>query len=213
VLLKPATVADKWAVQTWLDFLFSLLVTKEFWAAIFGAVVGGLFALAAQLFSNRAQRKLARDAEREAVKAIVRAFGIELEAFKHGFVDGLDPIFEQWKNQYKKAVPLNLPPTAQNYFAIYDGNAGALGRISDAHLSRIVLRTYSQAKSLIDAVNYNNERYKDWEPLTHVPGTAETQLLREDLIKWADETIRDRKDRLQKALPSLLNEIEKYAPS
>jgi RNA polymerase sigma-70 factor, ECF subfamily len=51
------------------------------------------------------------------------------------------------------------------------------------------------------------------DPLTHVPGTAETQLLREDLIEWADETIRDRKDRLQKALPSLLTEIEKYAAS
>jgi hypothetical protein len=200
-------------VPLWLDSLFSLLASKEFLAAIIGAVVGGLFVLAAQLFSNQAQRRLARDAEREAVKALVRAFGIELETFKHGFVDGLDGIFERWENQYNKAVPLHLPPTEQNYFAIYDGNAGTLGHVTDAQLSRNILRTYSQAKSLIDGVNYNNERYKGWEPLTHVPGTAETQLLREDLIEWADETIRDRKDRLQKALPSLLTEIEKYAAS
>lgn len=72
---------------------------------------------------------MCRDAERKAVKAVVRAFGIELEAFRHGFVDGLDPIFERWKNQYNMAVPLNLPPTAQSYFAVYDGNAGTLGRL------------------------------------------------------------------------------------
>jgi hypothetical protein len=53
-------------------FFSSLLGSKEFWAAILAALVGGLFAVYAQQQATKAQRESDLEAEREAADATLR---------------------------------------------------------------------------------------------------------------------------------------------
>ena len=76
-----------------LNILRCLVLTPEFWAAIVGAIVGGLFVIVAQLISNRAQRRRDREAAREAVKAILRAIKAELKTFDEKALIRLEEIF------------------------------------------------------------------------------------------------------------------------
>jgi hypothetical protein len=206
-------------MQSWLDFFSWPFFSSPFWqgvgGSLLGALVGGLFVLWAQTRANRAQRKRDRVTEDKTVRAVLQAFGAELKAFEKGFVKGLDDAFKNWENDpYKKQIPLNLPPVNQNYFTIYDGNGVVLGKITAIEVRQKVIGVYSQAKSLIDAVNYNNQRYLEWDRLRFggsiSPEANLAQQLMPDLIKWADETIRGRRARLVEVLPELLKNIEEY---
>jgi hypothetical protein len=151
-------------------FVASSFFTSPFWSAIAGAVIGGVitgwFVLQAQKQEATERREGDRQTERERVKAVLQAFGAELKTFEKGFVGGLEEAFKNWeKEPYGKKIPLNLPPVNQNYFTVYDGNGVALGRIVDAELREKIIGTYSQAKSVIEAVNYNNQRYLEWDRL------------------------------------------------
>jgi hypothetical protein len=77
-----------------LNILRSLVLTREFWASIAGALVGGLCVVVAQLISNRAQRKRDREAESGAVKAILRAIEAELKMFNEKALIRLEEIFK-----------------------------------------------------------------------------------------------------------------------
>jgi hypothetical protein len=68
--------------------------------------------------------------------------------------------YKNWEDQYKKQVPLNLPSITQNYFIVFDSSAGALGTIEDDDLRQRILATFYQAKSLIEPINYQHERYQ-----------------------------------------------------
>jgi hypothetical protein len=206
-------------VQT-LIFIVTSFFTSPFWSAIFGAVIGGLitgwFVLKAQKQEAKERREADRQTEREEVKAVLQAFAAELKSFEKGFVHGLDEAFGNWeKEPYRRQVPLNLPPVNQNYFTVYDGNGVALGRIVGAELREKIIGTYSQAKSVIDAVNYNNKRYLEWDRVRHGVGhdPSRSQQIAPDLIKWADETIRERIKRVKEVLPGLLADIERYSAS
>ena len=190
---------------------------SPFWSATIGAVIGGLitgwFVLRAQKLEAKERRESERQAELDRVKAVLQAFAAELNAFEKGFVTGLEAAFTAWeKEPYRKQIPLNLPPVNQNYFTVYDGNGVMLGRVSDGGMREKIIALFSQAKSVIDAVNYHNQRYLEWDRLRSGFGTgpSESQRLAPDLIKWADETIRGKINRFKAALPGLLAEIDKY---
>jgi len=110
---------------------------------------------------------------------------------------------------------LSIPPATQNYFTVYDLNAGMLGRITKAELTKEIVTTYARAKSLMDAVNYYAPRYEERDRLSRGIGPEPTQAQGMDagLRKWANETIRERLEAVEKDLPGLLEEIEKYLES
>ena len=138
-----APVVDKGAVhalQHLEHFLSWFFGSKEFWAAIVGAVVGGLMTGVSALY---AQKQAAKDqcnrdlqAERRTTDATLQAIAAEMEAFKLEF-DLSKPV--DWK---------------QNYFAVFDQNAGVIGQIANGNLRRNIIRTYSKAKGLMDYYNY-----------------------------------------------------------
>ena len=67
----------------------------------------------------------------------------------------------------------------------------------------------------MDAVNYYAPRYEERDRLSRGIGPEPTQAQGMDpgLRKWANETIRERLEAVEKDLPGLLEEIEKYLES
>ena len=197
---------------------FWLFHSRESWAGFIGAIVGAVVGGSMTIFAAvRTQKQAAKDqrqrdqeAEHRAVKHTLRAIKTELEGFQKAFINGTDERLKNWEEQYKKQVPLNLPPITQNYFIVFDSSAAALGRIENDELRQRILATFYQAKTLIEAINYQHQRYQSYERLAYVPGTAEMHALKEDLFQWADKVIRGRLESLQRNVPDLLDDIQKF---
>jgi hypothetical protein len=85
---------------------------------------------------------------------------------------------------------LKMAPTNQNYFPVYDSNAGLLGRITNAELRQKIAKAYSESKTLVDWVNYNEQRYQEWDRVRLGPYSHLGQQLAPDLINCADKAIR-----------------------
>jgi hypothetical protein len=134
--------------------LSKLLSSSEFWSAVIGAVVGGLFAVLAQTIANRALRKRDRQTERRALLAILQAILAELETLK---ADNLDPLQKQLKGSPRGVH--HTPPVLQNRCSVYESNAAALGKIDDPELLKRIVRVYGQIKALLDQVNLNYQRF------------------------------------------------------
>jgi hypothetical protein len=73
----------------------SLVSSTEFWAAIIGAVIGGLFAVLTQFLSSRWQRKSERDAEARIVIGVLQAIETEVELFRAKFLDAFKLTFRE----------------------------------------------------------------------------------------------------------------------
>src|SRR6266852_3169627 len=81
------------------------------------------------------------------------------------FVTGTEAALKEWEETYKKDVPLNVPPIRENYFVVFDTCAGALGKIDSEELRAKILGAFYQAKILIEAINYQNQRSQERERL------------------------------------------------
>jgi hypothetical protein len=205
----------KGPVQVWLTSFFSLL------AAIVGGWIAGQYAVHAQKHAAKEQRQSDLEAESRAVNGTLQAIKPELEVFNTELVGELKRKFGDWDTQTSKdkqqdhRAPVNIPPVTQNYFTVYDLNAGMLGRITKAELTKKIVTTYARAKSLMDAVNYYAPRYQERDRLSRGTGPepGQAQGMDPGLRKWADETIRERLEAVEKELPGLLRDIENYLES
>ncbi len=198
---------------TLLDFFSSPFFSLPFWQGISGPLVGGLiggsFAVLAQIVANGAQRRRDRKTERQAVTAALEAMEAELEVFQKVVLDELSGIFKDWDQKWLAQVPINLPPVNQNYFTVFESNAATIGRIKDPQLRQSMVNVYSTAKGLVDAVSYNTQKYWIWERLRCAPNASETKETTDDLIRWAN-SIRAQVGKLQTVVPELLSRIEDY---
>ena len=198
---------------TLLDFFSSPFFSLPFWQGIGGPLVGGLiggsFAVLAQIVANGAQRRRDRKTERQAVTATLEAMEAELEVFQKVVLDELSGIFKDWDQKWLAQVPINLPPVNQNYFTVFESNAATIGRIKDPQLRQSMVNVYSTAKGLVDAVSYNTQKYWIWERLRCAPNASETKEATDDLIRWAN-SIRAQVGKLQTVVPELLGRIEDY---
>jgi hypothetical protein len=162
-------------VHFWLTSLFSLL------AAIIGGWIAGRYAVHAQKHAVREQRASDLEAERRAVNGTLQAIKPELEVFNTELVGDLKKKFGHWdkqkprNKQQDEREPFAIPPVTHNYFIVYDLNAGMLGRITKAELTKKIVTTYARAKSLMDAVNYYSPRYQERERLSHGMGSEPAQ--------------------------------------
>jgi hypothetical protein len=200
-------------VLTLLDFFSSLFFSLPFWQGIGGPLVGGLiggsFAVLAQIVANGAQRRRDRKTERQVVTATLEAMEAELEAFQKGVLDELSRIFKDWDQKWLAQVPINLPPVNQNYFTVFESNAATIGRIKDQRLRQNMVNVYSTAKGLVDAVSYNTQKYWIWERLRWASNASETEEATDDVIRWAN-SISAQVGKLQTVVPELLSRMEDY---
>jgi hypothetical protein len=137
-------------------FFSSLLISKEFWAAIVGAVVGGfltgLSALYAQKQAANDQRRRDQEVERRAVNGILQAIAAELQVLKCDNFEKLQMTLNE-RQEATHLTPLAMTTTEQNYFIVFESNADAIGRINDEKLREDIIRVYGHAKGLVDSLN------------------------------------------------------------
>lgn len=172
----------------------------------------GCFALPAQEKAILAQKDRDRETEIGAVKAILHAVKAKLKTFHNICLIQLEEIFKARENTIEARQPLAIAPLKQNYFIVFDSNAAALGKIMDPknpELLGTIVTTYSAARSLLDSINYNNQRYQVWEPLSRQIGTPEYHAMTENLNNFAD-SIRTSALKLQTYVTDLIAQIDKY---
>jgi hypothetical protein len=139
-------------------FLSSFLGSKEFYAALIGAVIGGImtgrYALRAQKQAANDQRQRDQETEQRAVKGILQAIAAELEVVKDRDFDGLRESLQKHEEKCEDEQKNGIPPgpfeaiqiTTVNRFSIFDSNTDMLGKIDDDQLRKKIIMVYGEAK-------------------------------------------------------------------
>jgi len=150
-------------------FFSGLLSSSEFWAAIGGGVLAGLFSLLAQKHSARDEHKRWERAEESQLIGMLLAIATELEVFKSGLLDSLYVTLQQ-RADARAAIsntgfsidPLPVVRTELSSFVIYDSNAVLLGKVRSNALRRSIISIYGRSKGLLDSLNTLAVLYDDW---------------------------------------------------
>ena len=134
-------------------------------SALIGGFIAGFLTVLAQDKAIRAQRQAVQDAEAREVSGILKAIEEELSDVYGWYIDWLEKTLKDRPQQ-----PLNITPSHQNPFTIFDANAAAIGKIADPELRQMIIRSYIRAKTLLDLVNHYCEKYIIWQQLRHGTG-------------------------------------------
>jgi hypothetical protein len=220
-LLMFPPIADKERVHLLKNlehFLSSLLSSKEFYAALIGAVIGGLmagrYALRTQKQAAKDQRQRDLEIEQRAVKGTLQAIATELKVLKASALDPLDKHLKDLTKARELAArregpephPFVKSRIEKNYFIIFESNAAMLGRINDEQLRREIISVYGFANGLIDELNVTFPEYQIWR---NTSDNLEKKISAAMLAGFED-TIRINLKGLQRDLGDLLPKIEKY---
>jgi hypothetical protein len=198
-------------------FLSSLLSSKEFYAALIGAVIGGLmagrYALRAQKQAAKDQRQYALEVERRASENLLQAIRAELTVLKTRNLDRLETTLRSRAENRAKLLnpsyvqfpPLAMTRTEQNHFIVYESNAAALGMIDDKILLREIVAVYGVAKDLVDTLNTNSRDFERWRQLSEQ--SPEKQMVA-NMLWGLEEGLRIGLQTLQNDLDALLKKLE-----
>lgn len=131
-----------------------------FLSGLIGAVVGGLFTLYATNKTIRQENEKENRQEEKEVQNLLQALSVEVGAlwgFHMGRVGAMVENLEEGKDAIEFYYPLT-----QDYFTVYNENAGKIGKIPDAALREVVVTCYNKCKKVVDGFKYNNELYLDY---------------------------------------------------
>ena len=67
-------------------------------------------------------------------------------------------------------------PLSQNYFIVYDANAGKIGQVKDGQVRETIVVCYNKCKKVVDGLKYNNELYRDYQNLVIMDEGDRTQI-------------------------------------
>jgi hypothetical protein len=202
-------------------FLSSFLGSKEFYAALIGALIGGWiagkFALRAQKQAAEDQRQRDLEIEQRAVKGTLQAITAELKFFKAHGVDSLGAKLKDLTDARElarnreghKPEPFVMSRTETNYFIIFESSAVMLGRINDEKLRQEIISVYNFSKDLMDRLNATLPEYQVWRNAS-VGSEKEKSA---GMLMGFEESIRTSVIGLQRDLADLLPKIEKYLDS
>jgi len=140
-----------------------------FAAALIGAVIGGIFTLRATANAIRDQNaKELRHDERE-VQNLLDSIGVEIGTLWNFHMHRIGVMVEQLPDG--GALEFYYPLT-QDYFTVYNTNAGKIGSVKDAILREAVVVCYNKCKKIVDGFKYNNELFRDYRNLLLMPPSS-----------------------------------------
>jgi hypothetical protein len=131
-----------------------LLKSKEFVAAIIGAIVGGVFTLFGTLLAAHFEKQ-----KRE------EEFKSEIDSFLRGIKAEVAAIFLRYQNTIGRLLssaasgaPICTVHFAQEeYFSVFNSSSVMLGKLKDTDLQNAILEFYVAAKGMLDTLRTNND--------------------------------------------------------
>jgi len=133
--------------------------------ALLGSVIGGLVTIWAT------KRMISHEWEKEninsqnKVKAFLNAIHEEVKMIQNMYIPGIgqkiDELTEgKFFNFYSRLK--------QNYFTIYSTNGHLIGEVKKPEIRESIVKTYAQAKGMIDSLEMNNDLLKEHDELHKV---------------------------------------------
>ena len=182
-------------------FFSSFLGSKEYWAALIGAVIGGLltgrYALRAQKQAAKDQQIRDEKAERRTVEGILLAIATELKVLKEDTLDDLNRTLQD-RAQRVDSGPLMMRRVKQNRAAVFQSNANMIGRISNDDLRRQIVRVYGLIAGMLDYTNTMAQDYELWRSLSGQPDENRELL---DKLRELESHLRNGVQVLQREIP------------
>lgn len=136
-----------------------------FIGSIIGALIGGkMSAIASYDATQQAHKnslKLQQDAKNEAVKNLIQALYDEINTLWERYMWGVGDALEKLKDN--EPITWIVPIATQDNYTIYNGNADKIGLIDDHDLRKMIIISYTKARSLIDSYRMNNDHVQKWD--------------------------------------------------
>lgn len=135
-------------------------------SGLIGAVIGGVLTGFFSILAVNKSEKLTRDSklgqDRKTLKGLLQALHDELESVNERYQETMGAQIE--------ALPEGQPllmyyPVINDFFTVYNANAHLIGTIDNNDLRKSIVRTYVQAKGLVDSFRMNNDlvaKFEHW---------------------------------------------------
>lgn len=133
--------------------------------ALIGGFIAGFFALKAANKAHQNNLLIQKKNEDNLFKGILQAFHDEIETLLERYQETTGARLES----LEAGEPfLFYYPVINDFFTVYNSNASLIGKINDNDLRKLLVRTYTLAKGLVDSYSMNNEfiqKYEYWNAL------------------------------------------------
>jgi hypothetical protein len=210
-------------MQSCLDFFSLPFFSSPFWQGIggplVGGLVGGLFAVVAQMLANNAQRKRDRISEHEALRSVLKAIKTEVEVYQSENLNTIAQTIEERENIKERGFnpgPLALTRIARNPFIVFDSNAAQVGRLSDDDLRKNIVSGYGVARAFVDILNFNTSRVQFWydaEMAGERSANAQQIQFRDNELNRLETMITNGFPKHRRQITDLVAAIERYLSS
>jgi len=175
-----------------LDFDFVQTVMPSF-SGLLGALAGGLFTMRA---SKKAyQREMIKELRREEkeIQNMLDAMGVEIGTLWKFHMSRIGAMIESLPEG--TALEFYYPLT-QDYFTVYNTNAGKIGAVKNPELREAVVICYKKCKKVVDGFKYNNILFRDYRDLLLMPADSPNHMQyvnakRQELVDFAQVIVAD----------------------
>lgn len=162
-------------------------------AALLGAVVGGLFSLRAGRKAHLFELAKERKREEREVQNMLDSLGVEIGTLWFFHMARVGAMVESLPQG--GAFEFYYPLT-QDYFTVYNTNAGKIGAVKDAKLREAIVVCYNKCKKIVDGFKYNNELYREYteaqmRPANTPDHAAYVQAKHKALVEYAKIVVED----------------------
>lgn len=174
-----------------------------FISALIGGVVGGYFTLKATDKAIRTENEKENRQEEKEVQNLLDSLGVELDTLWSFHMRRIGAMVEALTPD--KALEFNYPLT-QDYFTVYNTNAGKIGCIKEPELRKAIVVCYNKAKKVVDGFKYNNELFIEYNRFK-----ADAVRAKENFAALAayGQIIREDHFELKEYIEDLLNLLDK----
>lgn len=130
---------------------------------LFSALAGGLFVLLGVIAKDAIDRGRQKEQDQASLLGFQQMIRSEVEVLYGRYKEGIGKsIASVPDGKFMEAI---FPITDVNYFTVYENNSNLIGKIQDNELRKLIVTTYTQAKSMLDSIRMNNSMLQRLEEL------------------------------------------------